>query len=101
MNLNMQKKARRIQEGQPPRVLDIFSGCGGISLGFHAAGFRIDANVEIDPDAAASHAFNFHPGHPGARTTRRRGTSRRPCHTNWQRNWACWRMASRWRRPST
>ncbi|AWT37331.1 DNA cytosine methyltransferase (plasmid) [Deinococcus actinosclerus] len=60
----MQKKARRIQEGQPPRVLDIFSGCGGISLGFHAAGFSIDANVEIDPDAAASHAFNFHSGHP-------------------------------------
>lgn len=60
----MQKKARRLQEGRPPRVLDLFSGCGGISLGFQAAGFHIDANVEVDPDAAATHAFNFHQGHP-------------------------------------
>ena len=58
------KKALRIAAGEPPRVLDLFSGCGGISLGFHAAGYRIDANVEIDPEAAASHAVNFHPGRP-------------------------------------
>jgi DNA (cytosine-5)-methyltransferase 1 len=40
--------------------MDLFSGCGGISLGFHRAGFDIVANVEIDPLAAASHAVNFH-----------------------------------------
>lgn len=58
------RKAARIAAGEAPRVLDLFSGCGGISLGFHAAGFRIDANVEIDPAAAASHACNFHPDRP-------------------------------------
>lgn len=41
-------------------MLDLFAGCGGISLGFHAAGCRIDAAVELDPHAAATHALNFH-----------------------------------------
>jgi DNA (cytosine-5)-methyltransferase 1 len=43
-------------------VLDLFSGCGGLSLGFHASGFEIAAAVEFDRDAAASHGANFHPG---------------------------------------
>ena len=54
------QKIRRLARGQPARVLDIFAGCGGLSLGFHAAGFEICAAVEIDPDAARSHALNFH-----------------------------------------
>jgi len=41
------------------RVLDLFSGCGGLSLGFNAAGFEIAGAVELDPLAAASHAQNF------------------------------------------
>nr|WP_273546381.1 MULTISPECIES: DNA cytosine methyltransferase [unclassified Xanthobacter] len=45
-----------------PRVLDLFSGCGGISLGFQAAGYEIVAAVENDPDAARSHGLNFHGG---------------------------------------
>ncbi|WP_225430145.1 DNA cytosine methyltransferase [Deinococcus detaillensis] len=57
-------KALRIADGARPRVLDIFSGAGGISLGFHAAGFRIAANLEIDAHAAATHGHNFHPGSP-------------------------------------
>ena len=28
------KKHSRIIEGEAPRVVDLFSGCGGISLGF-------------------------------------------------------------------
>lgn len=61
MTTNLQIKARRLlQPGQKPRVLDLFSGCGGISLGFQSAGFSIVANIEIDSDAAASHAYNFH-----------------------------------------
>ncbi len=54
------RKLLRLARGEAPRVLDLFSGCGGISLGFQREGFRIDANVEIDKLAAASHALNFH-----------------------------------------
>lgn len=57
-------KIARLRSGAKPRVLDLFSGCGGLSLGFDAAGFQISASVEFDPDAAASHAANFHPGDP-------------------------------------
>lgn len=57
-------KIARLQSGAAPRVLDLFAGCGGISLGFQAAGFEIAAAVEFDPDAAASHGTNFHPGDP-------------------------------------
>lgn len=49
----------RLAGGAPPRVLDLFSGAGGISLGFQRAGFRIDGAVEIDALAAATHARNF------------------------------------------
>jgi DNA (cytosine-5)-methyltransferase 1 len=42
-----------------PRVLDLFSGCGGLSLGFSAAGCTIVAAMETDPLAARSHAVNF------------------------------------------
>ncbi len=60
-DLFLKRKLARLSLGEPPRVLDLFSGCGGISLGFQRAGFRIDANVEFDPHAARSHALNFHP----------------------------------------
>jgi DNA (cytosine-5)-methyltransferase 1 len=45
-------------------VLDLFAGCGGISLGFEAAGFTIVGGVEKDSLAAATHGRNFHPGGP-------------------------------------
>ena len=47
-----------------PIVVDLFSGVGGFSLGFEAAGFDIGAAVEIDPVHAAAHQFNF----PGCKT---------------------------------
>jgi DNA (cytosine-5)-methyltransferase 1 len=47
-----------------PRVLDLFSGCGGLSLGFQAAGCDIVAAMEHDPLAAHSHAVNFCRGAP-------------------------------------
>jgi len=56
----IQKKIARLKEGHAPRVLDLFSGCGGISLGFQAAGFVIEAAVELDEIAARTHALNFH-----------------------------------------
>ena len=55
-------KLGRLAAGARPRVLDLFSGCGGISLGFEAAGFDIRAAVELDPLAARSHADAFHGG---------------------------------------
>ncbi|MGP0059733.1 MAG: DNA cytosine methyltransferase [Beijerinckiaceae bacterium] len=58
--LAIQKKLARLAGGAPPRVLDLFAGCGGISLGFKAAGCRIDAAVEADEKAAATYALNFH-----------------------------------------
>lgn len=42
-----------------PTVIDLFSGAGGFSLGFHAAGCRILAAVDIDEMAGRSFAANF------------------------------------------
>lgn len=60
----VQRKIARLRSGHSPRVLDLFARCGGISLGFAAAGFTIAGAVEFDRDAASSHGKNFHDGHP-------------------------------------
>ena len=57
-----QLKISRIRAGKQPRVLDLFAGCGGLSLGFQASGYEISAAVEADPAAAKSHGANFHNG---------------------------------------
>lgn len=54
------EKLKRIASGQPPRVLDLFSGCGGLSLGFLKAGFHPSAAIECDETAASSYAKNVH-----------------------------------------
>lgn len=56
------RKLARLRTAAKPRVLDLFAGCGGISLGFEAAGFEMRGSVEFDPDAARSHGLNFHAG---------------------------------------
>jgi DNA (cytosine-5)-methyltransferase 1 len=58
----MKHKIQRLSEGAQPRVLDLFSGCGGLSLGFQRAGFCSVGGIEVDPHAAASYARNFHQG---------------------------------------
>ena len=60
----IQNKLLRLRRGERPRVLDLFAGCGGLSLGFSAAGFKIAAAIEKDPTAAASYGANFHPDEP-------------------------------------
>lgn len=42
-----------------PICIDLFSGAGGLSLGFEQAGFDVVAAVDVDPIHAAVHKFNF------------------------------------------
>jgi DNA (cytosine-5)-methyltransferase 1 len=56
---SIRSKIARARDGKPVRTLDLFAGCGGLSLGFDAAEFTVSAAVEIDPLAAQSHARNF------------------------------------------
>jgi DNA (cytosine-5)-methyltransferase 1 len=48
------------------RVLDIFSGCGGLSLGVHRAGFETCLAIDIDPILTSSYSTNF----PGVKLLR-------------------------------
>jgi DNA (cytosine-5)-methyltransferase 1 len=53
-------KRERLLAGSVPRVLDLFCGCGGLSLGFQRAGFEIVGGVEKDSRAAWTYAENIH-----------------------------------------
>lgn len=41
------------------KSVDLFSGCGGMTLGFDRAGFKCVAAVEVDDDARKTHEANF------------------------------------------
>ncbi len=58
-SIAIHRKIARLKTGAPPRFMDLFAGCGGISLGFATAGFELVASVELDPWAAESHGTNF------------------------------------------
>ena len=42
------------------RFLDLFAGCGGLSLGLEQAGLEPVVSVELSPMAAETHFKNFH-----------------------------------------
>ena len=56
----MQIGAAEGTEGNKVRFLDLFAGCGGLSLGFEQAGLELAAAVERSPMAAETHFRNFH-----------------------------------------
>lgn len=68
-------KLRRLQDGNAPRLVDLFSGCGGMSLGFQAAGYDVLAGIELEPLRAQTHARNFH-RHLGPEAEKIHGESR-------------------------
>jgi len=49
-----------LDERKLPDVIDLFSGCGGLALGFYSLGFEIAAGIDIDADAAMTASVNFH-----------------------------------------
>ena len=54
-----ESKIERLRSGGAPRVLELCSGCGGLSLGLQSAGFQLVAHVEHDMGAAETYALNF------------------------------------------
>lgn len=42
-----------------PKIVDLFSGCGGLTLGFEKAGFDIVAGVELMPEACQTISYNL------------------------------------------
>jgi len=58
-NLLIAEKLNVARERGHFRTVDLFAGCGGLTLGFDRAGFRCISAVEIDDLARESHELNF------------------------------------------
>lgn len=42
-----------------PKIIDLFSGCGGLTLGFEKAGFDIVYGIELMPEACKTISYNI------------------------------------------
>src|SRR5206468_12682921 len=60
-------KLDRLSRGFAPRVLELCSGCGGLSLGLKVAGFELLAHIESDALAAQTYALNLGPSGTASR----------------------------------
>lgn len=56
---NLYLEAQAPKSPTAPKALAFFSGCGGLSLGFAAAGFNLIGHVEIEPSANKIYEENF------------------------------------------
>ncbi len=56
---NLYKRAMDTKPQNAPRAIALFSGCGGLSLGFAAAGFDLVGHVEIEESANKIYNSNF------------------------------------------
>jgi DNA (cytosine-5)-methyltransferase 1 len=57
----VQKSIRRRREprqGRRPRAIDVFCGCGGLTVGLKRAGYRVVAAIDVDMRAAESYRAN-------------------------------------------
>jgi DNA (cytosine-5)-methyltransferase 1 len=59
---DLEEKLFRLKAGEPLRVLDLFSGCGGMSLGLKRAEYTILGGVEINQQAVTTYARNLFKG---------------------------------------
>ena len=55
----LQDKRAKDESASGPKLVDVFSGCGGFSLGAHNADFRVVVAFDNDRVLASSYQYNF------------------------------------------
>lgn len=56
---DLYRKAQKPKNDNSPKAIALFSGCGGLSLGFAAEGFNLVGHVEIEESANRIYYDNF------------------------------------------